>query len=135
MNLITLTCSQNCYGHDGYHGSCCRMEDRDFIIGKIHDAPELLKRLNEHYGREFAYSDIFIDFEEGSKLFPDKSTWQKPDAYPALRLDLDSPDKRCIFYNARLKACSIYSIRSVTCSRFKCDHLKNKLQEAECNQK
>jgi Fe-S-cluster containining protein len=128
---VELTCSKNCFGIKGYHGSCCRLEDRDFIIGPIHDPKEFLERLNRHFNRQFSWSDVFIDYEEGSKMFPNKSTWQNTTAYPALKIDLDSYDKRCIFYNNHLRACSVYEIRSVTCSRFQCDHLKSVLKSNE----
>lgn len=128
MKIITLTCSKNCFGIDNYHGSCCRLEDRNFIIGPIHDTKEFLTRLKMQFNRDIDYKDIFIDYEEGHKMFPERSTWQNKDAYPALRVDLETPDLRCIFYNSTIKACSVYSIRPTTCYKFACDYLKNKIQ-------
>lgn len=128
MKIITLTCSSDCFGIDQYHGSCCRIEDRDFIIGPIPDTREFLERLKIQFNRDIAYSDIFIDYEEGHKLFPNRSTWQHPTSYPALRVDLTSPDLRCIFYNSTIKACSVYSIRPTTCYKFVCEYLKTKLK-------
>ena len=77
MELITITCRENCFGISGYHGSCCRLENRHFIIGPISDPEEFLARVNKHYDSNFSFSDIFIEYEEGKDLFPDKINWQK----------------------------------------------------------
>lgn len=127
MNTITFTCSKECYGFKNYHGSCCKLENRDFIIGPIGDAAEVLTRLATHFNREVNYNDIFIDYEEGHRLFPNRSTWQNPSAYPALRVNLDSRDLNCIFYNSTVRACSIYTIRPQTCQKFYCDYLRKKI--------
>jgi Fe-S-cluster containining protein len=135
MKIISLTCSHDCFGIDNYHGSCCRLENRDFIIGPIHDTDDFLTRLQKHFNRPIAYKDVFIDYEEGSKLFPDKTTWQNREAFPALRIDLDSKDLHCIFYNNTMRACSVYNIRPTTCYRFVCDYLKNKIQNEAMDQR
>lgn len=118
-------CSNKCFGVDGYHGSCCSIEDRNYIIGPHNDTEEFIKRLSNKLGREIQEEDIFINFDEGSKLFPNKSVWQNPESYPALRVDFYNPKLPCIFYNTKLKACSIYEIRPNTCVNFECDYLKN----------
>jgi Fe-S-cluster containining protein len=131
MELITTTCQKKCFGFDSYHGSCCRLENRDYIIGPIHDPHEFLDRLNKHYSQNFKYSDIFIEYEEGSKLFPNKFNWQKESAYPALRINLTTSDNSCIFYNNQLKLCTVYSIRPSICSSFLCDYLRGELEKTK----
>jgi Fe-S-cluster containining protein len=118
-------CSFKCYGVDNYHGSCCSIEDRDWIIGPHPDNKEFLKRLSEKFGREIKYQEVFIDYEEGKNLFPEKNVWQNESAYPALRVNLTNPKIYCIFYNETLRACSVYSIRPETCRNYECDYLKN----------
>ena len=117
-------CSTKCFGIDGYDGSCCSIENRDYIIGPINDADEFIAKLSKKLGREVKKSDIFIEFDEGSKLFPKLKNWQNPTAYPAFRVDLESTKKSCIFYNRTTKSCGVYEIRPVTCRLFKCDYLR-----------
>ena len=31
--------------------------------------------------------EIFVDYEEGKNMFPNKSTWQNQSSYPAFRVD------------------------------------------------
>ena len=38
---------------------------------------------------------MFMDFEEGSKRFPDSEGHQDPDAYPVMRI---AKNGRCVFY-------------------------------------
>jgi Fe-S-cluster containining protein len=118
-------CSNKCFGRDGYHGSCCSIENRDWIIGPHHDTEEFIKNLSNKLGREIQHEDVFIDYHEGSKLFPDKSTWQNPDSYPAFRIDFFNPKLPCIFYNTKLKYCTIYDIRPKTCVDYQCEYLAN----------
>lgn len=117
-------CSNNCFGIPNHHGSCCTVEDRNYIIGPHHDAHDFIDRLSNKLGREIEYRDIFIDYEEGSKLFPDKSCWQDPNAYPALRVDFFNPRLPCIFYNTKIRACSVYDIRPLTCQEYECEYLR-----------
>lgn len=128
MELITITCSQNCYGNEGYHGSCCRLENRDYIIGPVHDPNEFLERINKRFNRNFLYSEIFIEYEEGKQLFPEKANWQNESAYPALRVNLSTSDKSCIFYNNHLRMCTVYELRPSICSAFLCDYLRHLIQ-------
>ncbi len=44
-------CSNKCYGVEGYHGSCCSIEERNYIIGPHHDTEEFIKNLSEKLGR------------------------------------------------------------------------------------
>jgi F-type H+-transporting ATPase subunit gamma len=53
----------------GHHGSCCTLEDRDFIIGPHPDAEEFVERLSDKLGREIEYREVFVDYEEGKNLF------------------------------------------------------------------
>jgi len=116
-------CSNNCFGRDGYHGSCCSIEDRDYIIGPHYDTDEFIKNLSSKLGREIYEEDVFINYEEGSKLFPSKSTWQNPSSYPAFRVDFFNPKLPCIFYNTKLKFCTIYDVRPQTCREYECEYL------------
>ena len=118
-------CSNKCYGMPGHHGSCCTLEDRDFIIGPHPDAEEFITRLSDKLGREIDYREVFVDYEEGKSLFPNKSTWQNPNSYPAFRVDLNNPRKPCIFYNTTIKSCTMYDIRPKTCMEYQCDYLKS----------
>ena len=127
MSKICDICSNKCWGSPGYHGSCCSIEDRDFIIGPHTDSEEFLTKLNEKFGREFEFDEIFYSYEKGKTIFPNKSTWQNPNSYPALKINFSSMKKPCIFYNTQIKACSIYEIRPKTCQDYMCDYLKENL--------
>ena len=118
-------CSNNCYGRKNYHGSCCSLEDRDYIIGPHPDTEEFIKNLSSKLGREIYKENIFIGYEEGKKLFPYKTSWQNPNSYPAFRVDFFNPKLPCIFYNTKIKACSIYDIRPQTCREYECEYLSN----------
>lgn len=118
-------CSTKCFGKEGYDGSCCTLENRDWIIGPHKDTQEFLIRLSEKFGRKIDYKDVFVDFDEGKELFPNKPTWQARETYPALRVDFNNPRLPCIFYNTSIKACSIYEIRPFICKAFECHYLKS----------
>ena len=120
------TCSNKCLGFDDYHGGCCCIENRDYIIGPIKDFETFLKNLSLKLGREVFKKDVFIEYEEGKNLFPKRPMWQIKENYPALRVDLDSTRKFCIFYNQSLRYCTVYDIRPETCINFMCDYLKTK---------
>ena len=72
MSSICDICANKCFGIDGYDGSCCTIQGRDYIIGPIAETEEFLIRLNQKTGRNFQRKQIFIDYEEGKDLFPDK---------------------------------------------------------------
>ncbi len=114
-------CSNSCLGKQNYHGGCCSIEDKNWIIGPVNDTSEFLERL----GGDLKYEDIFIDHEEGSKLFPDKRAWQDRGAYPALRININSERKFCMFYNQENKSCGVYDIRPKVCQNYFCKHLKD----------
>lgn len=134
MDKTTEICSKKCYGHDHYHGSCCKIENRDWIIGPVTDAHEMLEKLQKHYKKDIDFADVFIDYEEGSRLFPERMNWQNPDAYPAMRINLNSKNLDCVFYNNTLKGCSVYKIRPEVCRNYQCDYLKNELNPESVEQ-
>ena len=117
-------CRENCLGHAGNHGGCCQVDDRDYIIGPINDSEQFLERLRKKFpGIDIQWRDLFLTWEEGSKLFPNKPVYQDPKHYPALRLDMAHKRLPCIFYNSTLKCCSVYEIRPDTCKKFFCPYL------------
>ena len=123
LSLINCSdiCSNSCLGKQNHHGGCCNVTDSGFALGKVTDALEFLKRLNNG----LKYEDVFIDYEEGSKLFPDKKQFQNPSIYPVLRVDMNSERKFCIFYDQENKLCSVYDIRPKVCQNYFCKHLKD----------
>jgi Fe-S-cluster containining protein len=68
---------------------------------------------------------VFIDHEEGRALFPERSTWQARQNYPALRVIRDDPRHPCRFYDIEAGACTVYEIRPEVCRRFLCDSLRH----------
>lgn len=124
-DVTSSTCSTKCCGTTGYHGGCCSIENRDYIIGPINDVDSFVDRLSHFFNRKVHKSEVFIEFEEGRALFPEKNSWQYSTSYPALRVDTTSEKKQCVFYNLAIKACSIYNIRPNTCKTYFCDYLKS----------
>jgi Fe-S-cluster containining protein len=120
-------CSKKCCGITLFHGGCCSIDDRDYIIGPIRDFDIFLEKLSLKIGRTITKEEVFIEYEEGKNLFPDKPVWQNKENYPAFRVDLNHSRKSCIFYNNTLKYCSVYNIRPETCVNFVCEYLKNNL--------
>ena len=119
-------CQKKCMGHDGNHGGCCTVSTRDFIIGPIPDHQEVLVKVqNQFPGVDITWDDLFIAFDEGKQMYPDKLNWQKPTNYPCMRVDTQNESIPCIFYNLHLKCCEIYNSKSITCSSYKCDYLKS----------
>lgn len=120
MDIIAKTCSTECFGSRGYHGSCCRLEERDYIIGPVSDASEVAERLG------VSYDDMFIEYSEGSAMYPHLSSWQNPSHYPALRIRGDA----CVNYNTALRRCTIYSDRPQICRDYVCSYLSKRLSQA-----
>ena len=116
-------CSNKCLGFDNNHGGCCTVDERDFIIGPHSDTDRFIEDLSKKFGREIKKEDVFINYKEGSSLFPEKPTWQQFSNFPALRVDLDNPRKPCIFYNIHMRSCMVYDIRPKTCQEFECHYL------------
>ena len=77
---------EQCQGLKGNNGDCCHIRDKNWIIGKVKDDKELLERVQKEYDKNLTWNDLFIDYDEGSKMFPDKSDWQNKDLYPAMRV-------------------------------------------------
>jgi len=121
--LTVHTCLKNCYGERDMAGSCCTLTDRNYIIGPIRDAPALLARVSEKYGRDVPWDEIFIGFEEGSALFPDRPIWQREKSFPALRPNMSDATLPCHFLGED-NLCTIHDIRSTTCSKYFCGHLQ-----------
>lgn len=128
-DVTSSTCSTKCCGTTGYHGGCCTVENRDWIIGPIDDADAFVDRLSHFFNRQVLKSEVLIDHEEGSKLYPEKKSWQYEYSYPAMRIDTTSTRKQCVFYNVAIKACSIYNIRPKTCRVYACDFLKSQKEK------
>lgn len=118
-------CSNNCFGRTDYGGSCCTIEDRDFIVGPHSDSDSFIERLKLKIGLEIKKEDVFVEYEEGRAMFPEKSVWQRMESYPAMRVDTSHPRKPCIFFNTRFRYCTVYDIRPKTCIDYECDFLKN----------
>jgi Fe-S-cluster containining protein len=118
-------CSEKCFGYEGYDGSCCTIQTRDYIIGPHRDAADFLQRLAMRLGREVQADEVFMGFEEGRDLFPDRSNWQSPESYPALRVEMHSPRRQCIFYNLTLKQCTVYDIRPQICRDYFCAYFRS----------
>ena len=122
--MSSKICSTRCFGTKGNHGGCCQIYDREWIIGEIDDADEFLERLQKHFDADIKYSDVFIDYEEGKALFPERETWQNMENYPALRVNTALDSNPCIFYNVAVKRCTVYDIRPTTCIDYRCDYLE-----------
>ncbi len=120
--LISYTCLRNCCGVAEQSGACCTLGDRDWILGPIDDSAEVLIRLQERLGRAVSFAEVFFDYEEGRYLFPDKSSWQDPAHYPAMRV---VPDDFVRYSCAFLKngKCSIHDIKPKICANFLCDYV------------
>jgi len=117
-------CSFNCCGVNDNHGACCNLDNRDWIMGNDPiEALNFLQRLSIKLDRPVNFHEVFYEYEEGSQVFPERSMWQRPESYPALRVDTSQPRNPCIFYNTHLRGCSVYDIRPKTCQDFNCQYL------------
>jgi Fe-S-cluster containining protein len=125
LQVIGYTCGQNCFGYRGHNGGCCTLDDRDWIIGPVRDPDAFLVELGRLLCREASREEVFIDFEEGRALFPERSEWQKPANYPALRVRPDVARIPCRFYESSTGACTVHDIRPAICRNYFCDHLKD----------
>jgi len=125
IEVVSLhTCTRNCFGVADYAASCCRLEDRDFIQGPVTDAKATLLRLSRRFGRLVPFDEVFVRFEEGSAMFPERSTWQDPANYPAIRPVIDdTATYPCPFLGTDHR-CGIYEDRPDLCRNYRCDHLQ-----------
>lgn len=121
--LISYTCQRNCCGVAEQSGACCTLGDKDWILGPIEDTAEVLKRLEERLGKPVSFAEVFIEYEEGRALFPDKSSWQNPAHYPAMRV---VPHVIARYSCAFLKdgKCSIHDIKPRLCASFLCEYVQ-----------
>jgi Fe-S-cluster containining protein len=124
IEVVALhTCTRNCYGVHGYAASCCKLENRNFIQGPVRDAEEFLAKLSERLGRAVAFDEVFVTFEEGSALFPDKPVWQDPRCYPAIRPTMNAELGYPCPFLTEGHVCGVYEIRPRICQDYKCDRL------------
>jgi hypothetical protein len=63
MSKHANICSHNCYGRKDHDGSCCHLEDRDYIIGPHTDPEDFLERLSDRFSRK-------VKFEETLNIIP-----------------------------------------------------------------
>ena len=116
-------CMEQCQGLKGNNGECCHIRDKNWIIGKVKDDKELLARVQKEYDKNLTWNDLFIDYEEGSKMFPDKPDWQNKDLYPAMRVRPELEGSPCVFFD---NGCKIHEIKSDVCKEYKCQWLVNR---------
>ncbi|CAN5232400.1 hypothetical protein BH11CYA1_BH11CYA1_35780 [soil metagenome] len=121
--LVSYTCQRNCCGVSEQAGICCTLGEKDWILGPIEDTSEVLKRLEERFSRPVSFAEVFVEYEEGRLLFPDKSSWQNPAHYPAMRV---VPDRKAVYSCAFLKngLCSIHDIKPKLCASFLCEYVQ-----------
>ena len=106
---------EQCQGLKGNNGDCCHIRDKNWIIGKVKDDKELLARVQKEYDKNLTWNDLFIDYDEGSKMFPDKPDWQNKDLYPAMRVRPELEGSPCVFFD---NGCKIHDIKSVICKEY-----------------
>ena len=114
---------EQCQGLKGNNGECCHIRDKNWIIGKVKDDKELLARVQKEHDKNLTWNDLFIDYEEGSKMFPDKPDWQNKDLYPAMRVRPELEGSPCVFFD---NGCKIHEIKSDVCKEYKCEWLVNR---------
>ena len=122
MNNSCNICSNSCVGISGHNGQCCSIDNREWILGP-HQPDDISEFLNK-LGNGLKYEDVFIDYEEGRKIFPNKKTWTRSENYPSLRVKFETDRKFCIFYDEDKRLCSVYDIRPKICKNYFCNYLK-----------
>jgi len=113
-------CMEQCQGVKGNNGDCCHIRDKDWIIGPVKDDKELLTRVQKEHDKDLTWSDLFIDYEEGKKMFSDKSLWQDKKSYPVMRVNPELEGSPCVFFD---NGCKIHEIKSDVCKNYKCQWL------------
>ena len=111
---------EQCQGVKGNNGDCCHIRDKDWIIGPVKDDKELLTRVQKEHDKDLTWSDLFIDYEEGKKMFSDKSLWQDKKSYPVMRVNPELEGSPCVFFD---NGCKIHEIKSDVCKNYKCQWL------------
>ena len=114
---------EQCQGVKGNNGDCCHIRDKDWIIGPVKDDKELLTRVQKEHDKDLTWSDLFIDYEEGKKMFSDKSLWQDKKSYPVMRVNPELEGSPCVFFD---NGCKIHEIKSDVCKNYKCQWLWSK---------
>ena len=114
---------EQCQGVKGNNGDCCHIRDKDWIIGPVKDDKELLTRVQKEHDKDLTWSDLFIDYEEGSKMFSDKPLWQDKEQYPTMRVNPELEGSPCVFFD---NGCKIHEIKSDVCKNYKCQWLWSK---------
>ena len=109
-------------GHSGNRGGCCTLGSRDWIIGPLDDVDAFIARLERQLGRLVARDEVVIELEEGKRLFPERSMWQNPAHYPAMRTQSEAPHA-CRFYDEAV-GCTVHAIRPKLCESYECDWLR-----------
>ena len=122
LQVIQHACQSKCMGHPGNAGGCCKLGSRDWIIGPVRDVDAFIERLSEHWGRPVLRTEVLIDYEEGRAMFPERSTWQKPEHFPALRV-VPEGTVACRFY-ADGPGCTIHPLRPDVCKNYQCPWLE-----------
>jgi len=129
IDVVALhTCTRNCFGVADYAASCCQLEQRDWIQGPVVDAEEFLVRLSRHFGREVPFDELFVRFEEGAAMFPERSMWQDPANYPAIRPVDDAAGRHPCPLLGPDGRCGVYDIRPGLCRDYRCEHLQKVLE-------
>lgn len=126
--VVMHSCTRNCLGVEDNAAGCCTVAERDYIIGPIPDAKEFLKRYNTTACSHATFDELFVSYKEGKRLFPDRETWQNPQNYPALRVDMTHDYHACNFLGED-NLCSVHEIRSQTCRSFTCKHVNDLLEK------
>lgn len=123
--VIQQTCGHKCMGHSENRGGCCKLGQRDWIIGPVNDVDALLERLSKVLERPVLRSEVVIDFEEGRKLFPERKMWQNPAHFPAMR-SVSADPYACRYYDEE-RGCTIHDIRPNLCRSYECEWLSGSL--------
>jgi Fe-S-cluster containining protein len=128
IDVVALhTCTRNCFGIADYAASCCQLAKRDWIQGPVPDAEEFLLRLATRFGSDMPFDEVFIRFEEGAAMFPERSVWQDPANFPAIRPVVDAAAKYpCPFLGVDDR-CGVYEDRPNLCREYRCEHLQKVL--------
>lgn len=125
--VVMHSCTRNCLGIENNAAGCCTVGERDYIIGPIPDALDFLKQYNASIDSNATYDEVFVEHKEGKQLFPDRETWQDPQNFPALRLQMDQETHPCRFLGDD-NLCTVHQIRSQTCRAFTCGHVSELLE-------
>ncbi len=125
LSVLQHACGNKCMGHSNNSGGCCKLGQRDWIIGPVDDVDAFLARLSQRLGRPVERREAIIDFDEGTQLFPGRSTWQNPAHYPAMRIRSEDPHA-CQFHTDT-QGCTIHEVRPRLCQGYECSWLEGVL--------